>query len=348
MSTRAICTSCLVIALVAVAGPASAQDLILTNTSVTLGGTLTYDNVVLTNSTIHVATYDPANPSNTGLLHIIADSITVDSNSLIDGRWDGYQQTGEIGDGPGGGEGGIYVIDGGGGGGHGGLGGDGARDWWQPGAWPYNTCGTPFPDGNGGFYYGTTDGYDIDMGSAGGAGGSGDNPNDATIGGGAGGAAVWLEADTLAINGTINVRGGNASTVANDSGGGGAGGGIMMIGYSVQVGGVLNVRGGNGHYYDDGGGGGSGGRIKIFYGVDNGISPSVNINGGNRGWGSCGPSTEGAWNGDVGTYAEVSADADGDGYLDEEFGYDDCDDSSLQWCPVKWCMSPWASRGLRG
>ena len=59
---------------------AAAQDLILNGTSVTLGGTVTYDTVSLTNgASINVATYN-GDPTTTGVLHIIADTITVDAS----------------------------------------------------------------------------------------------------------------------------------------------------------------------------------------------------------------------------------------------------------------------------
>ena len=59
------------------------------------------------------------------------------------------------------------------------------------------------------------------MGSAGGLPGSGDG--DATAAAGHGGGAVWLEAATIDIQGTIDVRGTTGTPTGNDSAGGGAG-----------------------------------------------------------------------------------------------------------------------------
>ncbi len=127
---RALLAAFLAALLAAPAG-AEAADLILNGTTTTLGGTVTYDSVQLLNGArINVATYDPANPSTTGVLHIIADSILIDATSQINGVGDGYRSTDGIGQGPGGGEGGPYSIDGGGGGAYGGNGGNGICDWW--------------------------------------------------------------------------------------------------------------------------------------------------------------------------------------------------------------------------
>ena len=216
-----------VAALALVPAGASAQDLILNGTSTTLGGTVTFDDVVLTNgATINIAAYN-GDPTTTGILHIIADTVTIDATSSIVGDGLGYQSTTNNGQGPGGGQGGVFAIDGGGGGAHGGAGGDGIRDYWQ-----VVGCGTAWPDGGGGAPYGTST-YDIDMGSAGGAGGSGDG--DTGNGGGNGGAAVWIEADTIDIAGTIDLDGQDGFNWLNDSGGGGAGGGILLWGLDVAV-----------------------------------------------------------------------------------------------------------------
>ena len=102
--TRASFGLCVVVAALGLSAPAAAQNLTLTNQSVTLGGALSYANVTLVNSTINVATYDSNNPTTTGLLHITATgTINIDGNSQIVGTADGYQSSTDQGDGPGGG-----------------------------------------------------------------------------------------------------------------------------------------------------------------------------------------------------------------------------------------------------
>ncbi|MDP7112968.1 MAG: hypothetical protein QGH45_13440, partial [Myxococcota bacterium] len=251
---------------------AGAQDLIIDGTSQTLGGTHTYDSVqVINGGILYVETYD-GDPSTTGTLRIIADSIEVDATSYIIADGSGYRADlnalAGMGEGDGGGQGGSYVIDGAGGGAYGADGGDGVRDYWQLGG-----CAL---DGQGGVENGDDDTFEIDMGSAGGSGGSGDG--DGWGGGGDGAGAIWLEADVLTIAGTVRTNGGAAGVFLNDSGGGGAGGGILLWTASANITGTLQAIGGVGHYYDDGGGGGSGGRVKVFY-MDGTVSPTVDVAG---------------------------------------------------------------------
>ncbi|MFC1634241.1 hypothetical protein ACFL5Z_05315 [Planctomycetota bacterium] len=253
---------------------ASAADLIVVGTTVTLYGDHEYDNVQIINGGIlYVKPYDGT--AGTGTLVIDADSIVVDATSSINADGAGYRGTENgNGEGPGGGEGGPTVMDGGGGGGYGGKGGDGWLDHWIGG-----------PDGAGGDTYGSATSMSILMGSAGGAAGT----EDGNYGGfgGSGGGAISLVANTIDIAGTITANGGDGQIYINDASGGGAGGAILLHAGSVTGSGTLRADGGNGGTscgllpcdLDDGGGGGGGGRIKIFYssGI---ISASVSVAGG--------------------------------------------------------------------
>ncbi len=106
------------LALLGLPSTALAQNLVVNGSTITLGGTVTYDSVqVINGGRINVAPYN-GDISSTGVLHIIANSILVDATSQINGVGDGYRSTESNGEGPGGGVGGVFVIDGGGGGGH--------------------------------------------------------------------------------------------------------------------------------------------------------------------------------------------------------------------------------------
>ena len=248
--------------LVVFVAPASAnRDLILDGTTTSLSGVHTFDNVTIVNgSTLFVDAFDGTDG---GELAIKATSVLVDATSSIiaDGR--GFRGVlNARGEGPGGGDGGDIVFDGGGGGGYGGQGGNGGCDF---------LCMTP--DGVGGPAYGNAVSVAIQKGSAGGSAGTADGDFGGT--GGNGGGAVSLEADIITIAGTISADGGDGMIYVNDSSGGGAGGGILLRGETVTVGAsaLLSANGGGGGIVcgqspcalDDGGGGGGGGRIKVFY-----------------------------------------------------------------------------------
>lgn len=114
---------------------ASAQDLILNNTSMTLGGVHRYQTVRLTNNaTLTVTPFNGTDRVNTGNLVIIADNISIDATSTVTARGAGYT-TLRCADGRGpttrpdsGGRGGCSVRDSGGGGAHFGRGGRGTTD----------------------------------------------------------------------------------------------------------------------------------------------------------------------------------------------------------------------------
>lgn len=207
------------------------------------------------------------------------------------------------GDGDGRGPGiGAYTDMGGGGGAYGGDGGDGSGtdgllgiggDAYDDPALPVST-GSIFPGSGGG-----------------GGGGSGDQTGGS---GGQGGAAIYLEASSFTLTGTIFARGvpGGNSTRPADAGGGGAGGGLLLrcMG-SADVGGTINASGGKGGdaaslgsnpAYP--GGGGGGGRVKIFY-RQAAFSVAISTAGGAKGVKS-GSGAEGLPNAQAGSVGTVS------------------------------------------
>src|SRR5262245_11654874 len=116
------------LALLSLVASAGAADLTVDGTTLSLGGSQTYDNVyVINGGVIQVPAY--AGTSSTGALTINALSITVDSTSSIVASGSGYRgQLNTNGEGPGPGTGGLLFRDSGGGGAHGGNGGNGVRD----------------------------------------------------------------------------------------------------------------------------------------------------------------------------------------------------------------------------
>jgi len=197
----------------------------------TLGGAHSYNIAVevAATGTLYVAPYDGS--PGTGALELLAPEVLV--AGTINGDERGYRKA----EGPGRGS------DPGGGGAYGGDG--GASGWGNP----------------GGTAYGTSDGYDLAMGSGG---------ADQTLGiGGRGGAMVALRADTVDVSGLVTVNGEQGSDVTGwgDGGGGGAGGGILLQAEYMRMSGMLCAEGGRGgdSVQRRGGGGGGGGRIKLFH-----------------------------------------------------------------------------------
>ena len=192
---------CLVF-LIAMTANGSAADLIIDGTTVTLYGEVEYDSVQIINGgVLYVTPYDGTD--GTGTLTINANSIIVDATSSINAAGAGYRgvENGN-GEGPGGGEGGPTVMDGGGGGSYGGKGGYGWRDYWIGGT-----------DGAGGSSYGSATSMSILMGSAGGAAGTGDFGDYGGFGG-SGGGAISLLANIIDIAGTITANGDDGHIVA--------------------------------------------------------------------------------------------------------------------------------------
>ncbi len=151
----------------------------------------------------------------------------------------------------------VFTSLGGGGGGYGGLGGKGGKVFAEV--------------ADGGMPYGDPVSKDIRMGSAGGSARSGPGV------GGAGGGAITIIANAIAVSGTIRASGVvGADGTPGGGGGGGSGGGILLDG-SLNVTGVIEAKGGAAGSgldgpggppffvtFGTGGGGGGGGRIKVF------------------------------------------------------------------------------------
>ncbi|MFZ5438347.1 MAG: beta strand repeat-containing protein, partial [Patescibacteria group bacterium] len=179
-----------------------------------------------------------------------------------------------------GGGGGGYDTKGGGGGGHATSGSNGL----SPGSW----AGAVY--GRGGGTYGNSNGSTLTLGSGGGGGGRGymSGWNYPGGSGGRGGGIIYVGADTIVNNGTIDAggeNGNNATTIdggadiQNGGGGGGAGGTVMLVGRDINLGaGTTYANGGSGGLdggddcsygstYCDGGDtahGGAGGSGRVF------------------------------------------------------------------------------------
>jgi hypothetical protein len=197
------------------------------------------NNLVLQNGAI-LRSVAEANPVDAGL-EIQANTITLDSGSLIDVSFLGYEggnnTNGFVGQGPGGG-GSDGTLPGGGG--YGGVG------------------GAP----QGGSQYGSIT-QPVDPGSGGGGSGSTNEH------GGAGGGIVKLvSAGDIIINGSIRANGQGANVVAtNDDSAGGSGGSIWLDAGGVFGGsGTITANGGvaAGSGLNEGGTG-AGGRIALYY-----------------------------------------------------------------------------------
>ena len=275
--------------------PALAADLIVDGSPVTLSGSHTFENVqVINGGTLLVAPYDGS--PGTGLLRLFATNLVVDAASSISADARGFRGLENAdGEGPGGGEGGDTVFDGGGGGGHGGRGGNGVLD---------EVVGFEF-DGDGGLPYGNACSIEAQLGSAGGSAGTRDGDFGGV--GGNGGGAIWLEAPSITVMGTVTANGGNGAIFVNDSSGGGAGGSILFIADAITVSGSVSADGGSGGTtcggglceLDDGGGGGGGGRVKMYYG-------SLSITGDVTASGGPGAGKFGAEAGEDGTTCQVA------------------------------------------
>ncbi|UJR83857.1 MopE-related protein [Sandaracinus amylolyticus] len=274
---------------------ASAQDLVVNNTTVTLGGVHRYRTVRVTNNgRILVPAFNGTNRTTTGNLVLIAESIVVDATSSIEARGAGYQPV-ICGNGSGpasaplsGGRGGCAVLDSGGGGAHFGRGGRGTKDCFVFGAttscqFPQEfeeLCGALNGTNNGCVATGGStcydnDGlpsvagdsyrhsiYEIEFGAAGGDKGCRDGFDNVSTGGAGGGRIVLVGltaagTGTVQVDGRINAAGRRGCGSGNDSGGGGAGGSILIVGDQVQVGatGFVTAAGGLGGDTNSGMGG---------------------------------------------------------------------------------------------
>jgi hypothetical protein len=254
-------------------GRASAQDLILNGTTMTLGGLHRFDTVRLTNNArLVVRPYNGVDKVNTGNLVIVANRIEIDATSTVDARGAGYRSVLCLnGEGPtptAGGRGGCAVRDSGGGGAHFGIGGRGTID--APTSFPagfeedcgaalngagtacasYTNCrnGDGLPTVAGLPYYHSI--WEVEFGAAGGDKGCRDGdgfvtPPGAT--GGSGGGRVVLAAINDArtgvadIRGTVTANGRRGCGIQNDSAGGGAGGTVLIVGDDVRIGATARI-----------------------------------------------------------------------------------------------------------
>lgn len=270
------------------------RTLVVDNEMVVLGGTQTYDSIVVRNSgLISVAAY--AGVLGGGRLELHARHIEVDASSRISADGVGWRGIVEgKGEGPGGGEGGattlaadnsagafknpftnpVTILAGespvtriphtlgadsarhptgsGAGGGYGGRGGDGifqsARGEWK-----------------GGRPYGTADGQDAQLGSAGGAAPRSHHEVE-YLHGGNGGGVVILRTPELVLDGTVSANGAMGLIGQFDATGSGSGGTVLIEAgrLALGAGGKIAAAGSLGGQGVDVGGSGGGGRVKIF------------------------------------------------------------------------------------
>jgi hypothetical protein len=222
-----------------------AEDLIIDGETVYLTGEHHYDNVIIVNNgTLALVEFGGSNVDQ-GILRLFCDSIFIDETSSINGNGDGGQFGAGIG-GYGSAGTGAGLYSGGGGGSFGGQGGLGGGDM----------------PGTGGSIYGTHD--QLNRGSRGGAG-----YYATSIETGFGGGAIYVNARSGNILGSITSNGNNAG-YQNDGGCGGGSGGMIWLDIEyLSLSGILSANGGNGSIkgqsYQEygGGGGGGGGRISI-------------------------------------------------------------------------------------
>lgn len=239
--------------------------------SITLTDTIFSDWVQIdANDTLYIQSGTP--------LVIFARNVIIDGTVYGLGR--GYTNNGlsSIGNGPGGGT--FSSNSGAGGGSYGGMGGLGG----------YDSGDTP---GDGGPVYGTINGFDIDMGSAGGSA--------STVVAGNGGGALTLIAEYIISNGVINLDGQLAQQPGGGQGaGGGSGGGLLFWGSNVLLNSssFIHANGNGGSIgtstANDDGGGGGGGRLKFFH-ENVWVNNSINlVNGGPPGlYGTAAPGEAG-------------------------------------------------------
>ena len=219
-------------------------DLVVDGTTETLTeGSYLYDEVTLLNDAILDIS---------GEVIIQATSFQVWVGSTVNGEGSGGTR-GVQGTGGGLGGGGGGTSAGAGGGGHGGAGGSGGWDGSDT-------------RGIGGSAYGDATTYENFMGSGGGS-----TAGSSAGSGGGGGAGLMVVAETITIDGVIDLDGTDGGGPNTYGGGGGAGGGLLLHGDVISISGSITAIGGIGgsvtNDSGDGGGGGGGGRIKVFWGT---------------------------------------------------------------------------------
>ncbi|MBI2438576.1 MAG: hypothetical protein HYV36_07185, partial [Lentisphaerae bacterium] len=227
---------------VTLAGVGNATNtLLFTNWSTKLTATNVYVNS--RGNITHAQSRTNNAPLNTNRVWIVCTNLAIATNGSINVSGQGHwaQQ------GPGAAVNGSDTV--GPGASHGGKGGDTSGGTWQFAGPIYGMTNAPF-----------------ELGSSGG------NAISAGWGGGAGGGAIWIEAATVTVNGTLAANGSNSAGFAGPTyyGGGGSGGSIY-IGcgtFGGSTNGLVSANGGNVYSGDPGSGrpgGGGGGRIAVIY-----------------------------------------------------------------------------------
>lgn len=259
-------------------------------------------------------------PTGTGMLHIRANRIIVESDGMIDGTGSGHPgKMGMPGEGMGGGQ--VNGTSPGGGGAYFGGGGDGTTQ--AP------DCGGPF--GLGGPPYGTP--AILGIGSAGGS--SSSTPNTGAVGGNGGG-GIWLEAARIELNGQIVANGANGNVLSGIGAGGGAGGHVILDAFVIDwlPKAKITANGGAGGIGTMGvGGSGGGGIVRIHASTVS--SPPMGVIEVNGGPSPMGCSTG---SGDLGTNEfddqnVVCPDFDNDGHPSVLCNGTDCDDTNAEAAP---------------
>lgn len=283
----------------------------------TLYGEHAYTASVIVNGTLSVDVYDGNPVSGKGTLKLVAPYIYIGPAGRIDAMAKGEaggaagvgyaSDEGMAGSGPGKGQNGVSSSNGNagaGGGGGAGYGGTAGAGGWGGDANDHGAQGGA--GGAGGPAYGASGGLAIDIGSGGGGGGSGGTASEVGTAGGRGGGSIWLDADTLIVDGTVNATGGRGGTGGTSGrwfhggggGGGASGGGILVRAIILVVNGSVAADGGQGGdggagdqsggacnaHGGAGGGGGGGGRIKLYYANRTGTG-TVQAKGGGGGTG---------------------------------------------------------------
>lgn len=314
-------SAALATSLVALAAPALASEPleVKAGETVYLTGTVQYRSItVRAGGTLAVRALT-AGVGGTGTLRLKAESVLVEKDGVIDARGAGYDGTTGAGSAP------SCCTS------AGGLAGPAAA-----GATPGGGAGS---GGNGapGCPNGGTGGIKYEFpanGNPGAAGGAAFFPNaaaDVPNHGGRGGGAIYIEAATVTIEGTVTADGAAGLSYGGVGTGGGAGGFISIDAFELSGSGLLSAKGGLGGAGFSGiGGGGGGGVIQILAAKplpDDGMGNAllgVDVNGATTG--TCTGADPGKADVTV-DIAKPCTDADGDGEGAMSCGGEDCDDS---------------------
>ncbi|MCC6523536.1 MAG: putative metal-binding motif-containing protein [Polyangiaceae bacterium] len=315
-------------ALPLLAARTASAETIPAGSTVTLGGDRV-DDVYDIAGTILVPAYNP-NVSNTGYLHLRANTITVQTTGVVSATGAGFGYTvSSGGQGVGTTPAPTAANEPGGGGSHTGLGGTGFQfAAGQP-------C-IPFPAGPGLVYDATALAPAAlvapltGLGSAGGGSNTVNNP--AVQPGGAGGGVIILEAAVVVIDGQVRAEGRSPAPVLGTGAGGGAGGTIVIRSNGLTLGAAatISARGAAGAIGNSLGGAGGGGRVLLQAQNEPTLLDRVEASGGDP---IGAPNQSGCTStGGSAGLEELDPlpgclDVDGDGHGSSQCAGDDCDDS---------------------